>query len=138
MPDRPALDSDTLAGDGNGLDAIRRSSNVWAQGSFRGRAASVSESPGMPVSELAQYVKSWNPYEASLGLAAINSVLNSPEQVAKLYGRPLSTQGQVSAFVHYAEMVRGKKVAVVGRFPDLNVLTDVCRLTVLERNPGDG
>ncbi len=30
---------------------------------------------GMPVRELAQYVKSWNPYEASLGLAAINSVL---------------------------------------------------------------
>lgn len=92
---------------------------------------------GMPVSELAQFVKSWNPYEASFGLAAINSVLNSPEQVARLYGSPLSTQGQVSAFVHYAEMVRDKKVAVVGRFPDLNVLTDVCRLTVLERNPGD-
>lgn len=92
---------------------------------------------GMPVRELAQYVKSWNPYEASMGLAAINSVLNSPEQVATLYGRPLSTQGQVSAFAYYAEMVRGKNVAVVGRFPDLGVLSGVCRLTVLERNPGE-
>jgi uncharacterized protein (DUF4213/DUF364 family) len=91
---------------------------------------------GMPVRELAHYVKSWNPYEASLGLAAINSVLNSPEQVEKMYGRPLSTQGQVSAFIHYAELVRGKKVAVVGRFPDLDTLTDICQLTVLERNPG--
>jgi uncharacterized protein (DUF4213/DUF364 family) len=91
---------------------------------------------GMRVCELAQFVKSWDPYEASLGLAAINSVLNSPEQVEKMFGRPLSTQGQVSAFVHYSEMVRGKKVAVIGRFPDLNTLTGVCRLTVLERNPG--
>ena len=36
--------------------------------------------------ELAQYVKSWNPYEASLGLAAINSALNSPEQVRNSAG----------------------------------------------------
>ncbi len=93
---------------------------------------------GMPVRELAKYVKSWNPYEASLGMAAINSTVNSPEQVAGLYGRPLSDQGQVSAFVHYSEMVRGKKVAVIGRFPDLNVLNEVCELIVLERNPGEG
>jgi uncharacterized protein (DUF4213/DUF364 family) len=91
---------------------------------------------GMSLRKLAEFVKSWNPYEASLGLAAINSVHNSPEQVAKLYGKPLSTQGQVSAFAYYAEMVRGKKVAVVGRFPDLDVLNEVCHLTVLERNPG--
>jgi len=91
---------------------------------------------GMPVCDLAKYVKSWNPYEASLGMAAINSALNSPEQVTELYGKPLSAQGQVSAFVYYAEMVRGKKVAVVGRFPDLDALSEVCQLTVLERVPG--
>jgi uncharacterized protein len=102
-------------------------------------AAGISERiAGMPVRELAQYVKSWNPYEASLGLAAINSALNSPEQVTRLYGRPLSEQGQVSAFVRYSEMVRGNKVAVIGRFPDLDVLDEVCQLTVLERNPGEG
>jgi uncharacterized protein (DUF4213/DUF364 family) len=91
---------------------------------------------GMPVTDLAKYVKSWNPYEASLGMAAINSALNSPDQVTELYGKPLSAQGQVSAFVYYAELVRGKNVAVVGRFPDLDVLSTVCRLTVLERMPG--
>jgi hypothetical protein len=93
---------------------------------------------GMSVRELAGYVKSWNPYEASLGLAAVNSVHNSPEKVEKLFGRPLSSQGQVSAFVYYSEMVRDKKVAVIGRFPDLDVLEGVCRLTVLERIPGPG
>lgn len=91
---------------------------------------------GMPLHELAQFVKSWNPYEASLGLAAINSVFNLPEQVEQLYGRPLSTQGQVSAFTYYSELVKGKKVAVIGRFPDLDTLNGICRLTVLERAPG--
>jgi uncharacterized protein len=83
-------------------------------------------------------VKSWNPYEAALGLAAINSVFNSPEQVEKMSGRPLSSQPQVSAFIHYAELVAGKKVAVIGHFPDLDELRPLCELSILERNPGEG
>jgi len=92
---------------------------------------------GMPVRKLAEFVKSWNPFEATLGLAAINSVLNSPERVETLAGRPLSNEPQASAFIRYSELVRGRKVAVVGRFPDLAEMAKVCTLTVLERNPGD-
>jgi len=93
---------------------------------------------GMSVSKLAEYVKSWDSFEATLGLAAINSVFNSPEQVERIFGRPLSNQGKVSAFVYYADLVRAKKVAVVGHFPDLDTLSGICDLTVLERNPGEG
>jgi uncharacterized protein len=93
---------------------------------------------GMSARKLAEYVKSWNPFEATLGLAAINSVFNSAEQVEQLYGQPLSHQNQVSAFVYYADRVRAKKVAVVGHFPDLDVLGGICELTILERNPGEG
>jgi uncharacterized protein (DUF4213/DUF364 family) len=32
---------------------------------------------GMSTRNLAKFVKSWNPFEAALGLAAINSALNS-------------------------------------------------------------
>jgi uncharacterized protein (DUF4213/DUF364 family) len=91
---------------------------------------------GMSVRELARYIKSWNPYEASLGMAAINAAHNSPENVRKLIGRPLEEQENVSAFVYYSELVRGKKVAVVGRFPDLDVMRGICELKVLERIPG--
>jgi uncharacterized protein len=93
---------------------------------------------GISVRKLAEYVKSWNPFEATLGLAAINSTINSAEQVERLYGQPLAHQNQVSAFVYYADMVRARKVTVVGHFPDLDVLSGVCELTVLERNPGEG
>jgi uncharacterized protein (DUF4213/DUF364 family) len=93
---------------------------------------------GMSVRKLAEYVKSWNPYEATLGLAAINSAFNSPQQVEALSGYPVSNQPQVSAFVYYGNLVRDKKVAVVGHFPDLDELSKLCRLTILERNPGEG
>jgi hypothetical protein len=33
---------------------------------------------GMKVRELASWIKSWNSYEAAMGLAAINSALNGP------------------------------------------------------------
>jgi uncharacterized protein len=93
---------------------------------------------GMSVSKLAEYVKSWDLFEATLGLAAINSVFNSAEQVERIYKQPLSNQGQVSAFVYYADMVRAKKVAVIGHFPDLDTLGSICEMTILERNPGEG
>jgi uncharacterized protein len=114
-----------------------------APGMYGAQGASViskigKQIAGMPVRKLAEYIKSWNPYEASLGLAAINSVHNSPEHVTQMFGRPLSSQGQVSAFAYHAGVVRGKRVAVVGRFPDLDTLSGICRLTVLERLPGPG
>lgn len=91
---------------------------------------------GMSVRKLAEYIKSWDPFEAALGLAAINSALNTPEQLEKLGGKPVSVQKQSSAFMYYAEKVRGKNVAVIGRFPDLEDLGRICRLSVLERMPG--
>jgi uncharacterized protein len=91
---------------------------------------------GMPVRKLAEYIKSWDPYEATLGLAAINSVLNTPEQLEKFGGQPISEQKQASAFEYYADTLRGKKVAVIGRFPDLDDLNNICRLSVIERMPG--
>jgi uncharacterized protein (DUF4213/DUF364 family) len=102
-------------------------------------AAAIGEPiAGMSICRLAEYVKSWNPYEATLGMAAINSALNSPDQVRLLCNRLPWSQPQASAFVYYAERVRGKKVAVIGRFPDLDELSKVCQLTVLERSPGPG
>lgn len=92
---------------------------------------------GMSARKLAEYVKSWNPFEATLGLATINSVLNAPVRIEALSRSAIASQPQESAFIHYIDKVRGKKVAVVGRFPDLDAMSKACHLTVLERNPGE-
>ncbi|MCR4443360.1 MAG: DUF364 domain-containing protein [Peptococcaceae bacterium] len=96
------------------------------------------EIKGMPVQELAGYIKFWNNYEAALGLAAINSVINTPEQIERICGRPLSSQPRVNAFTCFQEQVRGKKVTVIGHFPDLEHLARSCKLTILERRPSNG
>jgi uncharacterized protein len=93
---------------------------------------------GMSVRKLAEFVKSWNPFEASLGLAAINSALNSPDAVEQCLGQPAAQQPNISAFSYYAEKMKGRKVAVIGRFPDLTHIQDICELAVLERRPGEG
>lgn len=91
---------------------------------------------GMSVRELAGYIKSWNNFEAAVALAAINSVLNTEEQVMRMTGCPVSSHDQTNAFTYYSEQLSGKKVAVIGRFPDLDQLQQICELSVIERRPG--
>jgi uncharacterized protein (DUF4213/DUF364 family) len=79
--------------------------------------------------ELAQYARSEMLLEASIGVAAINSLLDVDEErcVELNAGAWLAQQGQ------------GKRVAVVGSFPFVPRLRDqVGELWVLERRPAEG
>ncbi len=76
--------------------------------------------------ELAQYVKSDRLLEASIGMAAVNSLLEVDEKRCV----------ELNAAAWLAERGRGKKVAIVGSFPfvpKLERTTD--KLWVLERHP---
>jgi uncharacterized protein (DUF4213/DUF364 family) len=85
---------------------------------------------GMRLKDLAAYVKSWNLTEASLGMAAINSALNHQNHVEEI-----SDPGCDSSFDRFVAAFVGKKVATVGNFPMLEPLKDICRLTIIEREP---
>ncbi|MGI5837296.1 MAG: Rossmann-like domain-containing protein, partial [Chloroflexota bacterium] len=92
----------------------------------------------MPVRRVSEYIKSWNRFEAVIGLAAINSVVNSEDQLVRLGGKPAVEQPQVSIFDYCVDMARGKKVAVIGHFPGLEGLQSVSQLSILEMNPAPG
>lgn len=92
---------------------------------------------GMKVRELAEYVKSWNFMEASIGLAAINSVLNTRKR-AELYSAPLDSQVNESVIETLRPQIQGKKVTVVGHFPAIERLHGECQLSILERCPEPG
>ena len=78
----------------------------------------------MSVGELAEYLRSWNLLEASVGLAAVNSVIE-PKGDAEVNGLDLAL-----------EHGRGKKVVMVGRFPGFTRFREVAReVVVLELNP---
>ncbi len=79
--------------------------------------------------ELAEYARSDNPVEASIGVAALNSLLDVDERHAI----------QVNAADVLAERGRGKTVALVGHFPFIPKLRDqVGRLLVIEQHPAEG
>ena len=93
---------------------------------------------GMPLRELAGWIKSWNYYEAAMGLAAINSALNAQTVLTANCGEQLDETKTQDVFTCLQEELRGKRVAVVGHFHNLERLSSVCNLSILERKPGRG
>ncbi|WP_291766707.1 DUF364 domain-containing protein [Caldivirga sp. UBA161] len=76
------------------------------------------------VGELAEYLRSWNLLEASVGLAAVNSVIE-PKGDAEINGLDIALK--------YS---KGKKVVMVGRFPGFTRFKEVAKeVVVLELNP---
>jgi uncharacterized protein (DUF4213/DUF364 family) len=94
---------------------------------------------GQPLRAAAALVKSWDNDSAAIGLAAINSAANarlSRLLAADAPGPANLTEG--SAFDYFLERTRGRKVAVVGHFPNLENLAEAATLTILERRPQPG
>jgi uncharacterized protein (DUF4213/DUF364 family) len=79
---------------------------------------------GWPALELAEYAKSGNTHEASIGMATINSMIDIKEE-------EYPTE---NAFEALAEKGRGKKVAVIGHFPWVPKLKEIAaELWVIEQ-----
>ncbi|MGI6428628.1 MAG: Rossmann-like domain-containing protein [Syntrophomonadaceae bacterium] len=96
---------------------------------------------GMPLKELAGYVKSWTFPNASLGMAAINSALNTTQQVSVLTNPTFQiteNSEEDNAFSTFMPYIKDKKVAVIGHFPNIEELGEFCQLSILERMPQKG
>lgn len=103
-------------------------------GAARGRSG---DPVGMKARDLAEWVKSWNFLEASIGLATINATVNAPGALARA-GLPEDENCRDGLFARVAASARGGKVALIGHFNGIERLAEACDLTVLERCPGDG
>ncbi len=91
---------------------------------------------GLSLREVAEYVKSWNFYEATIGLAAINAYYNCPE-TARKSGVPFTEARHVEdriydPFIMSQNEIRGKVVTVLGHFPFIETLFQpVCDLRII-------
>lgn len=117
-------------------------------GKYAGVAMTVKENPddnessinytGMSLKQLAEYSKSWNFKEASLGVAAINAFYNTEDKIFRDSVTIDEGEGK-EAFMLYKDKVKGKKVAVIGHFPTIqSELGSICDLSILERRPQKG
>lgn len=87
------------------------------------------------IADLAGWLNSWNPYEATVGLAAINAAINARSGLIE--NATAIGSGNLAVFEHFLPLVRGRKVAVIGRYPGLAKYEKETELTIIERQPGD-
>lgn len=87
---------------------------------------------------LAEHITSWNMFDASLALGAVNAWFNRRDRVERLLDRPVVGERGRALFERLARRFSGGSVAVVGHFPHLEPLSDQCSLTILERHPSGG
>ena len=92
-----------------------------------------------PASELTPWVRSWDSYQATVGMATINAMINANSPLAKT-AEPISTNGpaNLAVFEYFLPKIRGKRVAIVGRYPELSRYEKQADLVVIERQPASG
>jgi uncharacterized protein (DUF4213/DUF364 family) len=90
---------------------------------------------GRSLASLAPWINSWDAHEAAIALAAINASINRDSKLSER-ARAIGP-GNLAVFEYFLPLVRGAKVAVIGRYPGLRRYEEQMEMTVIERNPGD-
>lgn len=94
---------------------------------------------GKSAQDFMPWLRSWNPYEATVAMAVANSIINhsSPllQQARTIDGDGASSNLRV--FEYFAPLLKGQRVVVVGRYPGIEKYQQQFDLTVLERQPGE-
>ena len=96
---------------------------------------------GKSVAELARWVREFEPYPATVGMAAVNAAINRSHCLPEgLTLDPGTESANLAVFKHFLPFIQGKKTVVVGRYPGLQefVMAHGLDLTVLERAPSHG
>ena len=92
---------------------------------------------GRPLQEVAGWLSSWNPFEATVGLAAANAAINRPTNALMTGATTITADGpgNLAVFAHFRPRLAGRKVVVIGRYPGLDSVLTGLDVTVLEREP---
>ncbi len=94
---------------------------------------------GRQASELADWLKSWNPHRAVVGMAVVNAVINAAYVAQENDQRvPDNGPANLGVFQYFLPQMAGTKVVVVGRYPGLEQIQQHCEIQVLERQAGAG
>lgn len=91
---------------------------------------------GSDVKNILPWLKSWNPYEATVAMATVNSVINANNPLlANAVPVNASGAGNLTLFDHFFPRLQNKNVVVIGHYPGLQAYSELLNLTILERNP---
>lgn len=90
---------------------------------------------GKSLGELAGWITDWEPYKATVGMAAINCSLNAREPPAGVTLLSPEGNGNLAVFEHFLPQLLGKKVVVIGRYPGIVRYAEQMNLQIIERQP---
>lgn len=93
---------------------------------------------GQTLAQLAGWIKDWEPYKATVGLAAINCAMSSQPLPYGMTLQPQAGASNLAVFDYFLPQLHGKKVVVIGHYPGIERLAAALDLTVLERQPLNG
>lgn len=90
---------------------------------------------GRPAADLAPWVRSFDPCEATVGCAVINAVVNDGDNrcIARSEPTASAVPSHLRVFGHFAPRLDGAEVVVVGRYPGLDALWQGRPYTCIER-----
>lgn len=90
---------------------------------------------GKPIKDVATWIWDWNPRQATVAMAAINSCINSrplPESVAVECDE---ISPNLAVFEYFLPLLENNNVVVVGHYPGIERYRDRMHLSVLEKQP---
>lgn len=90
---------------------------------------------GKTVSDLAVWITDWEPYKATVGMAAACASLNRYELPSGITLLPAPDSANLAVFDHFLPQLQDKKVVVVGRYPGIERYGAQINLSILERQP---
>lgn len=90
---------------------------------------------GKPIIDLAAWITEWEPYKATVAMAAINASVNARPLPDSLALEGHAEYANLAVFDYFLPRLKGKKVVVIGRYPGIERYQEQMQLTVLERQP---
>ena len=87
------------------------------------------------LAELVGWITDWEPYKATVAMAAINCSLNRYQLPSAITLLPTANNANLAVFDYFLPQLLGKKVVVIGRYPGIERYAEQFDLNIIERQP---
>ncbi len=94
---------------------------------------------GRAIKDVAQWITEWDPYQAAVGMAAVNCSINAMDKPETQLLDFTQGAANLTVFEHFLPLTEGQKVVVIGHYPGIEAYIEKYGWQVLERvtQPGD-
>ena len=90
---------------------------------------------GKPITDLAAWILEWDPYQATVAMAAINSCINGRPLPESVPLEPEAEHANLAVFEYFMPQLQNKNVVVIGHYPGIERYKNYMQLSVLEKQP---